>query len=59
MLTGQQVQNFHEDGFLKVTGLYTEAEMEDMEDAFESFIAALYKDSGYLVCKKLIRNIFC
>ena len=28
-----------------------------LEDAFESFIAALYKDAGYLVCQKLIRNI--
>ena len=28
-----------------------------LEDAFESFIAALYKDSGFLTCRKLIRNI--
>ena len=36
MLTDQQVQTFHEDGFVKVTGLYTETEMGEMEDAFES-----------------------
>ena len=28
-----------------------------LEDAFESFIAALYLDAGFLICKKLIRNI--
>ena len=28
-----------------------------LEDAFESFIGALYKDAGFLVCKKMIRNI--
>lgn len=28
-----------------------------LEDAFESFIGALYKDAGFMVCKKLIRNI--
>ena len=28
-----------------------------LEDAFESFIGALFKDAGFLVCKKLLRNI--
>ena len=28
-----------------------------LEDAFESFIGALYKDAGFAVCKKLMRNI--
>ena len=27
-----------------------------LEDAFESFIGALYKDAGFIVCQKLIRN---
>jgi len=38
VLTDQQVQTVHEDGFVKVTGLYTETEMGEMEDAFESCI---------------------
>ena len=44
MLTDQQVQTFHEDGFVKVTGLYTETEMEEMEYAFESCIEGRLRD---------------
>ena len=52
MLTGQQVKNFYEDGFLKVTGLYTESEMEDMEDAFESCINGKLRDFTHGEWKK-------